>query len=349
MAKDVYQVGLLGYGNSGSFFHAPLIEVNPGLELTAVATSRQEVLDLYPKVRLYDSVEALIADPSLDLIVVATPHRLHGPHAQAAISAGKHVVVEKPLAETAAEVRVLMEQARLAGRMLIVFTNRRWDGDYMTVKQVIDSGVLGEVYYFESQWKLYIPKPRGVWRENPAALGGILYDLGPHMIDQAIQLFGKPESVYAQIETHRPDNLVDDFFRLQIQFGSGVQVVLMTDLMASITGPRFQVRGLQGAYEKFGLDPQEAALRAGEFPRGDKWGVEDPANWGHLEVSDWNGLAFSGHIATVPGDYRAFYRAVCEALPQGQSPFELEDIVVQLQVIEAALRSAQTNTVQPIE
>ena len=349
MAKETYQVGLLGYGNSGRFFHAPLIEVNPGLELAAVATSRQEVLELYPKVRLYDSVEALIADPSLDLIVVATPHLLHVPHAQAAIRAGKHVVVEKPLAETAAEVRALTEQAGAANRMLIVFTNRRWDGDYLTVKQVIDSGVLGELYYFESQWPLYIPKLRGVWRENPEDLGGIFYDLGPHMIDQTIQLFGKPESVHAQIETHRPDNQVDDYFRLHLRFGSGVEAVLMTDLMAPITGPRFQVRGRRGTYEKFGLDPQEAALRAGEFPRGESWGVEDPANWGRLKVSDWNGLAFDGQIATVPGDYRSFYRAVYQALQQGESPFGLEDIVVQLQVIEAALRSAQTNTVQAIE
>jgi predicted dehydrogenase len=160
------------------------------------------------------------------------------------------------------------------------------------------------------------------------------------MIDQAIQLFGKPESVYARIETHRPNNRVDDLFRLHLRFGSGVQAVLMTDLMAPITGPRFQVRGLCGTFEKFGLDPQEAALRAGEFPRGDNWGVEDPTNWGRL---------IDGHIATVPGDYRSFYRAVHKALQKGESPFQLEDIVIQLQVIEAALRSAQTNTVQTIE
>ena len=349
MSNNVYKVGLLGWGNGGRFFHAPFIEAVQGLELVAVATSRQQVKDQYPFVKVYDSAEELIADPTIDLIVVATPHRFHVQHAQAALRAGKHVVVEKPLSETVSEAIALQEQARDAGRLLIVFQNRRWDGDFLTVKKIIDSGVLGDIYHYESQWSLYIPKLRGVWRENPEDLGGVLYDLGSHMIDQTIHLFGIPESIYAQVEIHRPDNKVDDYFRLALKFRTGVQALLMTDLMATLTGPRFHVRGKQGAYEKFGHDPQEAALRAGELPGGENWGVEDPSQWGQLKITDFHGLTFDGKIATIPGDYRGFYRAVYNALEDGDSPIKLAEIIVQLRVIEAALRSAETNTVQIFE
>jgi scyllo-inositol 2-dehydrogenase (NADP+) len=346
MSESVFRVGLLGWGNGGRFFHAPFIAVNPGLELAAIATSRQQVKDHYPNVKVYDSAEALFGDPSLDMIVIATPHRLHAQHAQAALAAGKHVVVEKPLAETFAEAEALVEQADRMDRLLIVYQNRRWDGDFMTVKQVIESGVLGDVYFFESHWSLYRPKPRGVWRENPDDLGGVLYDLGPHMIDHAIHLFGKPESVYAQVETHRPGNQVDDLFRLHLKFPSGVYALLVTDMMAPLPGPRFHVRGQRGTFEKQGHDPQEAALRGGIVPRGDGWGVEDPAQWGRLRTTDFSGLTYDGRVETVPGDYRAFYRAVHQALIDKQSPLDLADIVLQLRIIEAAKKSARTNTVQ---
>lgn len=349
MRTEKYKVGLIGYGNGGKFFHAPFVELHPGFELTAIVTSRKEALDLYPHVELMSSVEEMVADQAIDLIVVASPHRLHASHAKVALEAGKHVVVEKPLAETAGEISMLSEIARTAERLLIVYQNRRWDGNYLTVKKIIESGVLGQVYYFESHWSLYIPRLRGVWRENPNDLGGILYDLGPHMIDQAIQLFGKPGSVYARIETHRPGNRVDDFYQIQIGFEIGVQALVMADLMTPISGPRFQVRGTLGTYEKYGHDPQEAALRSGEMPVGDRWGVDDPKDWGRLIVSDWNGLVFDGQIATERGDYRGFYQAVYEAIQSGVSPIELGDITLQLQVIEAAIQSAKTNSVVQID
>jgi scyllo-inositol 2-dehydrogenase (NADP+) len=349
MENRTFGVGLLGWGNAGRFFHAPLIQVVPGLELVAVVTSRPQVKASLPDVLVLDSVEVLVADPRVDLVVVATPHRLHMAHAQAALLAGKHVVVEKPLVESAAEAQTLMQLARDVDRMVIAFQNRRWDGDFLTVKQVIGSGVLGDVYYFESHWSLYRPRLRGVWRENPGDLGGVLYDLGPHLIDQAMQLFGAPQSVYAQIETHRAGGQVDDLFRIHLRFPSGLSAVLVTDMMAPIPGPRFHVRGHLGTFEKHGLDPQEALLRAGHPPQGDTWGVDEPSNWGRLWTTDYAGLTVDGRVTTVPGDYRRFYQTVYQALVNnGPSPIDPVDVIVQLNVVEAAIRSANTNTVQVI-
>jgi scyllo-inositol 2-dehydrogenase (NADP+) len=348
--KTTFRVGLIGWGNGGRFFHAPLVHVVDGLDLVAVVTSRAEVKDHYPGIKVLDSVDALLADPAIDLVVVATPHLLHVPHAQAALQAGKHVVVEKPLAQTADEAAALVEQARAADRLLITYHNRRWDSDFLTVQKVIQSGALGDIYYFESNWSLYRPSLRGVWREDPSALGGVLYDLGPHMVDQALLLFGQPDTVYAQVESHRPGCKVDDVFRMHLRFPSGVSVVLVTDMLAPFPGPRFQVRGQLGTYEKHGHDPQEAALRAGEMPTGEDWGAEDPGEWGRIWTADLGGLPVDGRVAAVPGDYREFYRAVYRAMLEGgPAPIDPADVILQLRVIEAALKSAQTNTVQSLD
>lgn len=350
MSEPVFRVGLLGWGNAGRYFHAPFIDAVPGLELTAVLTSRSEVHAYYPEVRIASSAEEIVNDADVSLVVVATPHRLHVQHARMALEAGKHVIVEKPVAETALEAAELVKAAEYAGRLLIVFQNRRYDGDFLTVRQIIESGVLGDIYYYESQWSLYRPRLRGVWREKPEQLGGLLYDLGPHLIDQTLVLFGKPLSVYAQVGTHRENAQVDDFFRIQVLYGSGLLVTLMVDMMASLPGPRFHVRGNRGSYEKYGLDPQEAALRSGALPRGPSWGVEDRAMWGTLKSDDFHGLPFDGHVPTRAGDYRLFYQAVYQALKRnGPSPIETDKVITQLQIIEAAQRSARTNAVQVLE
>lgn len=349
MAKSSFKVGLIGFGNGGRYFHAPLIHVIPGLELSAIVTTRPEAKTLYPGTDILDSVDTLLADPTIDLVVVATPHRLHTTHARMAIDAGKHVVVEKPLAATSAEAATLARHARESGRMLITYHNRRWDGDFLTVQQVIDSGTLGDIYYFESHWDLYRPTLRGVWREDPDELGGIFYDLGPHMIDQALLLFGKPESVYAQIESHRPGCEVDDLFRVHLRFPPGVSAVLVTDMLASMPGPRFHIQGKRGTFEKYGLDPQESALRAGQLPQGNDWGKEESDYWGQLHARDVNGLTLDARIETRPGDYRQFYQAVYKALlTEGPAPVDPEMVILQLRVIEAALRSARSNTVEKL-
>ena len=267
MAERLLGVGIIGWGNAARLFHAPFIGLVPGLELRAVATSRRAAVAAeLPALTLHDSLDALLADPQIDLVVVATPHHLHAPHALAALAAGKHVVVEKPLAATAAEAATVFARAREAGRLCIPFQNRRWDGDFLTVRRLIAGGTLGEVYHFANHWPIYRPALRGVWREEPTAMGGVLYDLGPHLIDQTLQLFGDPASVYAQIAARRPGARATDQFRLTLRYASGLTAILTTDFLAAIPSPRFVVRGARGAFDKHGLDPQVALLRAGRAP-----------------------------------------------------------------------------------
>lgn len=346
----VFGVGIVGWGGAARTFHAPFIRLVPGLALRAVATRRPaEVAAELPGVAIRDSLDALLADPTIDLVVVATPHRLHAAHAIAALAASKDVVAEKPLAATAAEAEAVFAQARSTGRRCVVFQNRRWDGDFQTVRQIIAGGTLGEVYYFENHWPMHRPALRGVWREDPAELGGVLYDLGPHLIDQTLCLFGPPATVYAQLAARRPGARTVDQFRLTLRYDSGLTAVLTTDFLAALPSPRFLVRGTQGAFEKHGLDPQEALLRAGQPPVGDTWGTDAPAAWGHLKATDASGLTFDGRIATLPGNYRGFYEAVHAMLRDGTpAPIDPADILLQLRLIAAAQRSAETNTVQPL-
>lgn len=350
MAERVFGVGIVGWGGAARTFHAPFIATVPGLDLRAVATSRRaEVAASLPGVAIHDTPDALLADERVDLVVIATPHRLHAQHALAALAAGKDTVVEKPLAAAAADAETVFTRAAAAGRRCIVFQNRRWDGDFQTVQQLIAGGTLGEIYHFENGWPMHRPALRGVWREDPGEMGGVLYDLGPHLIDQTLQLFGMPETVYAQIAARRTGARANDQFRLTLRYTSGLTAVLTTDFLAALPGPRFLVRGTRGAFEKHGLDPQEALLRAGQPPVGDAWGADAPDAWGRLRATNADGLTFDGRIATLPGNYRGFYEAAYAALRDGTpSPIAPDDIVRQLRIIEAALRSAETNTVQPL-
>lgn len=348
MQEKKFRVGLLGWGNAGRYFHAPLIQVDPGFDLVAVSTSRAEAQDQLPGVQVVSDPQALFSNPDLDLIVVTSPHRFHAEHARAALLAGKYVVVEKPLAQSVQEAQELNELANQMNGKLFVFQNRRWDSDFMTVRRVIESGALGEVYWFESHWSLYRPKKRGVWRESPEALGGVLYDLGPHMVDHALQLFGSPTSVYAQLKSHRDDSLVDDMFHLHLRYCSGLDVTLSCDMLAALPGPRFHVRGRRGTFEKHGHDPQEALLRSGQIPTADGWGTEPEADWGRLKTQDMSGLAIDGSVTSLPGDYRQFYRQIHARLKDETAGNDLKDVIMQLRILEAARRSAENNSVESL-
>jgi scyllo-inositol 2-dehydrogenase (NADP+) len=347
MAGAVFGVGIVGWGGAARTFHAPFIPLVAGLELRAVATSRRAVVEAeLPGVVIHDSLARLLGDDRVELVVIATPHRFHVEHASAALAAGKDVVVEKPLAATAAEAESVFARAREAGRRCIVYQNRRWDGDFQTVRRLIAGGTLGEVYHFENHWPVYRPALRGVWREEPTEMGGVLYDIAPHLIDQMLQLFGAPGSVYAQVAARRPGARTIDQFRLTLRYDGGLTAVLTTDMLGALPSPRFVVRGTRGAFEKQGLDPQEALLRAGQSPVGENWGADAPAAWGRLKAMGADGLTFDGQVTTVPGDYRGFYEAVRDALRDGgPSPIAPEEIVLQLRIVEAALRSAETNAV----
>ncbi|MFZ5748420.1 MAG: oxidoreductase [Pseudomonadota bacterium] len=332
------RVGLIGYGLAGKAFHAPMIDAIPGMELAAVASSRKdEIAADWPRVRVLADAAALIADADIDLVVVAAPNPTHAPLAEAALNAGKHVVVDKPLALDAATGEALAALAVRRRRVLSVFHNRRWDSDFRTVRALVESGTLGDVALYEAHWDRFRPAIKQGWREVPAEGSGLLADLGPHLIDQALQLFGWPEAVEADVTAQRGEARVDDYFRVTLQYGT-MRAVLSAASLVAAARPRFGVHGTGGSFVKFGLDPQEATLRAGGRPGDPGYGVEDAAIHGTLTRAD-------GTIETVvsqAGAYRGFYAAMAEAIANGAPPpVAPADAVAGLRLIEAARVSAR--------
>ncbi|HEX8244263.1 MAG TPA: Gfo/Idh/MocA family oxidoreductase [Longimicrobium sp.] len=342
------QVGLIGYGLAGSAFHAPLITTTPGLRLAAVVTANAErALQArrdHPGVEVVDSTERLWerAD-GLDLVVVASPNRTHVPLARAAIEAGLAVVVDKPLAASAAEARALVDEARARGVLLTVFQNRRWDGDFLTLRRLLAEGALGDVHRFESRFERWRPTPKQGWREkgDPAEAGGVLYDLGSHLVDQALVLFGPATHVYAELDRRRPGVEVDDDAFVALTHASGVRSHLWMSSISADDNGRLRVLGSRAAYVKHHLDVQEAALRAGARPGGPDWGEDPRDHWGRLGSGEaWE------TVPTERGDYPAFYAAVAAAIRNDTPPpVDPADAVAVLEIIEAARRSSTERSV----
>lgn len=340
MAPDPLRVGLIGYGLAGRVFHAPLIAATPDLALAAVVTRdpgrRAAVATAHPGAVVVDAPEQLWAH-RLDLVVVATPNRSHAALAHAALAAGLPVVVDKPFAPTVAAARAVVGDARARGLLLTVFQNRRWDGDFLTVRQVVASGALGAIHRFESRFERWQPVPKPGWREHgdPDDAGGLLFDLGAHTIDQALQLFGPARAVYAELARRRAGVEVDDDAFVALDHTSGVRSHLWMSKVAAQRGPRFRVLGDRAAFTKHGLDGQEAAMAAGGVPGAPGWGDEPAERWGLL------GDEAPQAVRTVPGDYLQFYAGVAHALRTGgPPPVEPDDAIAALAIIEAASRSA---------
>jgi predicted dehydrogenase len=312
----VIGVGLVGYGPAGEFFHAPLVAATEGLRLDAVVTRDAEraarVARDHPEAAVVPSAEDLLARGP-GLVVIASPNRTHVPLATLALSAGVPVVVDKPLSGTAAEALGLAGLARERGVMLTVFHNRRWDGDFRTLAGLD----LGEVHRFESRFERWRPVPKGGWREtgDPAELGGVLYDLGSHLVDQALCLLGPATDVYAETDARREGVASDDDAFVALTHASGARSHLWMSAVAGQLGPRFRVLGSRGAYVKWGLDPQEDRLRAGERPGGPGWGAEPAERWGLLGVDGGTRA-----VETLPGAYQEFYAGVLAALTEGAPP-----------------------------
>ncbi|MEV0531322.1 Gfo/Idh/MocA family oxidoreductase [Kitasatospora sp. NPDC050463] len=350
---DPFRVGLIGYGLAGSAFHAPLIATTPGLRLDAVVTAnpdrRAQLHREHPGARAVDTPEQLLADPdALDLIVIASPNRTHVPLARAALRAGLATVVDKPLAATAADALELCTLARAQDVLLSVFQNRRWDGDFLTAARLVREGALGRVHRFESRFERFRPKPKAGWRElaDPAEVGGTLYDLGSHLVDQALTLFGPVETVYAEIDVRRDGAVVDDDAFLALTHASGTRSHLWTSAITPLVGPRLRVLGDTAGYVKAGMDPQEADLRAGHRPDGTgrdgtPWGADQPSRYGTLGTDESATV-----LPTDPGDYPAFYAGIAAALatPGTTPPVDPRDAVATLTVLEAARTSAATGT-----
>ncbi|ATY30824.1 oxidoreductase [Sphingomonas psychrotolerans] len=331
------RTGLIGYGLGGSAFHAPLIDAVPELELAAIVTSRADAVgERYPGVQAVPDVAALLVDPDIALVVISTPNDTHFPLAGAALEAGKHVVIDKPFANTVAEAEALIALAEVKGRVLSVFHNRRWDGDFLTLRNLVDQGSFGEITLYEARWDRFRPALRDSWHENAGPGGGILIDLGPHLIDQALALFGPPERVTADITAQRKGSLVDDYFELTLHYGR-MRALLSSASIVPAPRPRFAVHGTKASFVKHGLDPQEAQLRAGARADDPYHGVEEPAQYGVLVSSD-------GSKQTVPserGDYRRFYSGVAQAIyEQVPPPVAPADALACLRIIELSRQSA---------
>ncbi|PTL78509.1 oxidoreductase [Vitiosangium sp. GDMCC 1.1324] len=331
-SRSPIRTGLLGYGLSGARFHAPLLASEPAFTLSAVATSRaEEVARDWPGVRVL-SQEALLADPSLELIIIATPNDTHAALAERALLAGKHVVVEKPFTLDPAEALRLAALARERGRCLTVFHNRRWDGDFLTVRQLLEQGRLGRLYSFESHFDRFRPQVKVRWKEDDVPGGGTLWDLGAHLVDQALQLFGLPESISADLGKQRQGARATDWFHLLLRYGE-LRVILHSGSVVHEPWPRFVLQGEAEAWSKYGLDPQEEQLGKGLRPGQEGWGVEPVEHHGRLSRG--------GGVPTLPGRYEEFYRQLAAAIAgEGPVPVTAESAAQVIRVLDAAVRSA---------
>lgn len=316
------RVGLVGFGMAGRVFHGPLLSSVNGLELAAVLErSTNKAAERYPGITTYRSLDAMLEDSSLDLFVVATPSGTHFEIARQILEAGRNVVVDKPMAATAAQVAELMALAKKRKAWLIPFLNRRWDSDFQTLQKLLHEDSVGRVVYLEStfdRWRPDRPTER-LWKEDPAAGGGVLLDLGTHLADQALTLLGKPQAVCAEVKRERDGDGANDCFTIRLSY-SKMTAMLASNCLSALARPRFHLRGTQGNYWKWGVDPQEAALNAitriGDGP----WGVDPPENWGTLKVNA-NGATVSMPVEPLPGDYRLYYSGVRDALlDKGPAP-----------------------------
>jgi predicted dehydrogenase len=351
MASSASRVGILGYGIGGARFHAPLTAATPGLDLSMIVTGNPQraahAKAAYPDTEIVPDADALFDRvDELDLVVVSTPNRTHVPLALRAIEAGTPVVVDKPFAPTVADARRVVDAATAAGVGLTVFQNRRYDSDFLTVRKLISSGRLGTVFRFESRYDRWVPQPKDNWREfgDPAEAGGLLYDLGAHIIDQALQLFGPVADVYAELDRRRPGVQVDDDTFVALRHVNGVRSHLWASTLAATRNPRFRVLGAAGTFTKYGLDVQEPQVIGGMKPGETGWGVEPQADRGTFGDGERTEL-----VPTEVGDYPRFYAQVRDAL-RGEAPFPVDPhgAVDALRVIEAARRAAAEGTVVTI-
>lgn len=333
------RVGLIGFGLAGRYFHAPLIQA-AGMELRAVVTSRGDaVREIAPSAALIDSAQALCARDDIDLVVIATPNHLHVEQATQALRAGKHVVVDKPLSITSAQASTLIELASTNRLQLAVFQNRRWDSDFLTAQKLIRAGRLGAINAFHARWDRFRPVIADRWRERDEPGAGVLHDLGSHLIDQALCLFGRPEWVQADVFMQRAGGAAPDGFEILMGRGA-LRIALGVSSLAADGGWRYRIHGSRGSFLKSGLDTQEAQLRAGMQPDAPEFGFEPTDQWGKL-ILGADGSKQT--IAPERGLWTEFYAGMHRSLERNEPvPVPAEDARAILEVIEAAVASSAT-------
>ncbi len=332
-------VGFLGFGRAARYLHAPLIATVPQLRIAAIGTSRpDEARAAHPEATIHPDMPALLADPAVELVVIATPNDTHVPLGLAALAAGKHVVVDKPVALDADGATRLIDAAAAHRRLLSVYHNRRWDGDFRTVQRVLASGALGRIALAELRWDRFRPQIKPGWREADGPGTGILADLGPHLIDQALLLFGWPDALSADISRRRDGVLTDDDFEIGLSYDR-LRVALSASTLVAAARPRFALHGTQAGFVKYGVDPQETVLIAGGRADVPDFGIEPPASYGRIVHGD-------GTSAPVPserGEWRQFYVRMAEAILTGAPlPVPAEDARDGLRLIALARESAAT-------
>lgn len=337
------QTALLSYGMSGRIFHAPFLEIHSGFELVgSYERSQKNIQKAYPGTHSYDSLEEVIQEADIELIIVNTPIPTHFEYASKALRAGKHVVVEKAFTNSTAEAIELQKIAKEVGKHIFVYQNRRWDSDFLTVKKVYESGQLGDIVEAEFHFDRYNgAKSPKMHKELPGPGAGIIFDLGPHIIDQALHLFGNPTHVFADLRKTRPGTEVEDLFEILLYYPE-MRVRLKAGYYFKVPVPAFQLHGKLGSFIKTRSDRQEADLDAGRKPQGDSWGQESPTDFGVMQVDGGN----PERIPSEKGNFMAFYENVFQSLRGDETPAVSEqDGINSMRVIDAAMESSREKKV----
>jgi predicted dehydrogenase len=341
MSGKKINAAVVGFGLSGRVFHAPFLFTNPRFELKMIVERHtNSSKKIYPDIKIVRDYKELLNDPEIDLIVVGTPNITHFEMVKDCLEAGKQVVVEKPFTATSLEADELIKISEKVNKKIFVYHNRRWDGDFLTIKKLLAENKLGEVLEYEAHFDRFSPEiPEFAWRDEPLPGSGILYDLGSHLIDQATLLFGLPESVFADIRKQRAGSMVDDYFDLHLYYNR-LKVILKAGMFVKDPGPRFTINGTKGSFVKYGIDPQEANLKAGMMPEGEEWGKEIPEFWGFLNT-EFDGFSHKKMVETEPGNYHGFYDNVYDVLiNNGEMNVKPVDARNVIRIIELAFESA---------
>jgi len=341
---------LVSFGISSKTFHAPFLTTMPEFELVAVVERNSEQSkEKYPWITVYKNIEDLLKDDRIELVVITSPNETHFPYAKMVLEAGKNVVVEKPFTNTSAEAMELVELTKKSGKVCSVYHNRRYVADYLTMKDILQKKLLGDLHEFEAHYDRYRPDPRtyGLWREKPTPGSGVFYDLGSHLVDQALQLFGPPKYIIADIRKQKPYSVVDDYFDVRLDYGF-LKVLVKSGMLVREMGPRYMMHGTKGSFIKYGEDPQEELLKAGELPVGPEWGKEPESQFGliHTEI---DGKVIREIYPSVQGGFGAYYKNLYKSIREGapvlESPANGYNVI---RIIELAFESSEKHCRIPV-
>lgn len=344
MMQTTIRTAIIGFGLSGRVFHAPFIHILDGFELSKISTTNAESIklinQLYPETKIVSNADEIIHDPEIDLVIVASPNHFHVEHAKKALLANKHVIVEKPFTTTVAEANELIEIGQKQNKILAPYQNRRFISDYKTVKKILDQGLLGEIVNYEAYFDRFRPVPRttGLWKEKASPASGMVFDLGTHIIDQALSLFGMPKAVTAQIGIQREWCKTVDYYEIKLHYPT-LTVKLGTSMLAKIPRPTFLLHGRNGSFVKYGVDIQEETLDKGAIPTGKDWGKEPESIWGTIDT-EFNGEHLYGKWESEQGDYRDYFINVRDTI-WGKDTLKVtpEDALNIIKIVELAYQS----------